>query len=252
MSKEPLQLTHSERYVRKTNRIILIIGIVSFVAFLFGLILLFSSRAPQDDYQEPVFTADDDVLSEELDTNNLLSNEIEFDTIDSSELPITTTPNPINMGQVVLGTEAKNVLTIGTNGKSAIHIVSVKLAEPPFDGFVFQDNCTSAELRGNQTCNIVMSWSPVIAGNVQNNFIVSWHEANLSAQNAKAQKIPVDGNAITKEECNFCDVGSNSLVDTDASSIDKRQVAYGPSGEKIGYVDENGYVYNDGGKLSDV
>jgi len=168
------QLTHSERYVRKTNRIILVIGLVSFVAFLFGLLLLFSSKVPNDEYQEPVFTADDDVFGAQSNANPLM-NDIEFDEIEPQEKPITTTPNPVNMGQVVLGTEAKNVLTIGTNGKSAIRIVSVKLAEPPFDGFVYQDNCTSAELRGNQTCNVVISWAPVVAGNVQNNFIVSLH-----------------------------------------------------------------------------
>ena len=251
MSKEQLQLTHSERYVRKTNRIILIIGIVSFVAFLFGLILLFSSKGPSDDYQEPVFTADDDVLDEELDNaSGLLSSDIEFDTVETQELPITTTPNPVNMGQVVLGTEAKNVLTIGTNGKTSIRIVSVKLAEPPFDGFVYQDNCTSVELRGNQTCNVVMSWAPVVAGNVQNNFIVSWHETNLSAQNAKAQKVPVEGNAITKEDCNFCEqVPSNVLGSVDETNANKRQIAYGPDGREIGYIDAEGYVYNDAGQV---
>ncbi|MBO7097520.1 MAG: hypothetical protein J6W11_02635, partial [Alphaproteobacteria bacterium] len=63
MSKEPLQLTHSEQYVKKTNRIILFIGIVSLAAFLFGLLLLFSSKTTNEEYQEPVFTADDDVLA---------------------------------------------------------------------------------------------------------------------------------------------------------------------------------------------
>ena len=94
------QLTHSESYVRKTNRIILIIGIISFVAFLFGLLLLFSSKTPNDEFQEPVFTADDDVLGEQVNIAPL-TDEIEFDEIAGQEKPITTTPNPINMGHVV-------------------------------------------------------------------------------------------------------------------------------------------------------
>ena len=61
MSKEVL--THSERYVRKTNRIILIVGITSFVVFLFGLLLLFSSGTPTTEYEEPVFNEDDDALN---------------------------------------------------------------------------------------------------------------------------------------------------------------------------------------------
>ena len=109
MSKEVL--TSSERYVRKTNRIILIVGITSFVVFLFGLLLLFSSGSEVQEQQEFVFTEDEDALGVE-DNNALMSDVIEFDDVEDVEIPITTTPDPINMGQVVLGTEAKNVLTI--------------------------------------------------------------------------------------------------------------------------------------------
>ena len=63
-----------------------------------------------------------------------------------------------------------------------------------------------------------MRWAPVVAGNVQNNFIVSWHEANVGSQSAKAQKIPVDGNAVTKEDCNFCENASEII---DANFVKK-------------------------------
>ena len=231
MSKEVL--TNSERYVRKTNRIILIVGVISFVTFLFGLFLLFSNDDNLDDYQEPVFTDDADAINMGNNTNPLMEN-IEFDGISDKEEPITTTPNPVHMGAVVLGTEAKNVLTVGTNGKGSIRIVSVKLAEPPFDGFTYNDGCTSAELRGNQTCNITMNWAPVISGNAQNNFIISWHETNVSAQNAKAQKVSFDGKAVTKEECGFCDVPGST------SATDSRRPIYDENGNIIGYVGADG------------
>ena len=48
MSKEVL--THSDRYVRKTNRIILIVGIISMLVFLFGLALM-TSEEPQEEQQ---------------------------------------------------------------------------------------------------------------------------------------------------------------------------------------------------------
>ena len=35
---------------------------------------------------------------------------------------------------------------------------------------------------------MTMSWTPLIAGNVQNNFIISWHESNVSQTSAKAEK----------------------------------------------------------------
>ena len=55
MSKEVL--THSESYVKKTNRIILAVGITSFIIFIFGVVLLIKSNKVVDDYEEPVFTA---------------------------------------------------------------------------------------------------------------------------------------------------------------------------------------------------
>ena len=79
MSKEVL--THSERYVRKTNRIILIIGITSFIVFLFGLLLLLSSGTQTTEYEEPVFTEDDDALNLGNNVNPLMDN-IEFEDVD--------------------------------------------------------------------------------------------------------------------------------------------------------------------------
>lgn len=201
MSKEVL--THSESYVKKTNRIILVVGLTSFVIFVIGVMLLMQSGPVQEDYTEPVFTDNDDALNISNDTGP--TDNIEFGVVDDGEPPITTTPNPVQMGQVVLGTDAKNVLTLGTNAKAAVSIISVQLAEPPFDGFTFEDDCSGKTLRGHETCDITMGWSPVVPGNVQNNFIIAWHEANLTNANAKSAKVPVEGNAIRKEDCNFCE-----------------------------------------------
>ncbi len=244
MSKEIL--THSEVYVKKTNRIILAVGITSFVVFIVGVYLLIKSNTNVEYYEEPVFTADDDALN--IDAANPLTNNIEFSTLEDGEIPITTTPDPVSMGQVVLGSEAKNVLTVGTNGKANIRIVSVQLAEPPFVGFSFNDGFTNKVLRGYQTCHITMNWIPVVAGNVQNNFIVSWHESSLGRTNAKAEKVPVEGTAIRKEDCNFCDTGPTTQ---DTTAKDKKNVrnAIGPNGEVIGQVDEEGYVYDDSGNV---
>ena len=251
MSKEVL--THSESYVKKTNRIILAVGITSFIIFIFGVVLLIKSNKVVDDYEEPVFTDNDDALN--IGNTSPLTDNLEFGIVDDGEVPITMTPDPVSMGQVVLGTEAKNVLTIGTNSKTAIKIDDVELAEPPFDGFTYEDNCTDEELRGEQTCNITMNWIPVIHGNVQNNFIISWHEANLTRSNAKSAKVPVEGSAIRKEDCNFCETalpqGAASATEQAKAEIAAKQVrnAVGPNGEVIGTIDEDGYVRDADGNI---
>ena len=61
MSKEVL--THSESYVKKTKRIILVVGLTSFVIFVIGVMLLMQSGPVQEDYTEPVFTENDDALN---------------------------------------------------------------------------------------------------------------------------------------------------------------------------------------------
>ncbi|MBR1601675.1 MAG: hypothetical protein IJ677_08905, partial [Alphaproteobacteria bacterium] len=167
MSREPL--THSDRYVRKTNRIILIIGFIALCVFLFGLLLLGSEPEEEQPHYEIERSIEDE---SNFGTTSEINNEAEvvFDNIDTTESPITLTPNPINIGQVVLGNEASNVLTIGTNGKRSIKIISVELEDAPFEGFTFGTNCEDKVLMGNITCNVTMKWTPSIAENVQNNF----------------------------------------------------------------------------------
>ena len=243
MSKEAL--THSEAYVKKTNRIILAVGITSFIVFLIGIFLLIQSKNTPDEYQDPVFNDNDDALN--IGAANPLDNDIVFNNIEEGELPITTTPNPVPMGQVVLGTTALNVLTIGTNGKAAVKITGVQLAEPPADGFSFHDGCTNVDLNGERACHITMEWTPIVAGNVQNNFIITWYETNLGKSNSKSAKVPVIGNAIDKTDCNFCEnVSPGSPEKTTYTNV---REAVGPDGSIIGMIDEDGYVRDKNGNV---
>ena len=246
MSEEPL--TNSEKYVKKTNNIILMIGLSSLLIFIFGLILLLTSGNNEDVYEEPVFTENADVFGD-IPTTSASPQGIEFSTMEG-EIPITTTPDPVPMGEVVLGTDANNVLTIGTNGKVSIKIVSVELAEPPFAGFTFDDKCTGAVLAGEEVCNISMNWAPVVAGNVQNNYIISWHEVNLGKDSIKSAKVSVTGNAVEKEDCTAClpttnDAGSASIGKTASGN----RFAIGPDGKVIGEIDEDGYVRDANGNI---
>ena len=221
------------------------IGITSFIIFVFGVILLLKSGEDTQIYEEPVFTENDDVLAQERPSP--LTQSIEFANIEG-EVPITTTPDPVPMGEVVLGTDAKNVLTVGTNGKVAIRITSVELADPPADGFTFQDQCSGKSLSGKETCNISMSWMPIVAGNVQNNFLIVWHELSLSSANSKTTKVAVTGNAVVKEDCTICDTvpGAEIKGGEQAKAV---RLAIGPDGKVIGYVDEDGYVRNAKGEI---
>ena len=246
MAKEVL--THSDRYVRKTNRIILIVGIITLLVFLFGLMLLTTDTPEEEQHYEV-----EDTIDAESDLgmgNNTTNNEaeIEFDDAEQVERPITLTPNPINMGQVVLGNDATNVLTIGTNGKGAIRIISVDLEDAAFEGFKFENNCNDKELRGKITCTVTMRWLPTVAANVQNNFKITWRETNVSDSNAKHDEVPVYGNAVRKEDCNFCDssgsagIGGAASAQGDLQTSGQVKYAVGPDGKIIGVIGEDGIV----------
>lgn len=110
MNKEPL--THSETYLKKTNRIILTVGIASLLIFIFGLALLLLSNDTTVEYEAPNFTDNDDALNI-AERQETTAGGIEFGNIIEDEIPLTTTPDPVPLGQVVIGTDAKNVLTLG-------------------------------------------------------------------------------------------------------------------------------------------
>lgn len=249
MSKEVL--THSERYVRKTNRIILIIGFIATCVFLFGLLLLGTDPEEEQAHYEIERSIDEEAnigATPEITAES----QVVFDDSETDESPITLTPNPINIGQVVLGNEASNVLTIGTNGKKSIKIISVELEDAPFDGFTFETNCEDKILRGKITCIVTMKWTPTVAENVQNNFKIIWHETNVSDESAKHDEVPVFGNAVSKEDCNFCDTGSlnsgsgNHRVEYDTIK-GKNRYAVGPDGKIIGNIGEDGIVRDSNG-----
>ncbi len=244
MSKEPL--THSDRYVRKTNRIILIVGIITLFLFLFGLLLL-TSEAPE----EASHTVFEDTIDAETNLgmtgNTSAEVEIDFEDAEQMERPITLTPNPINMGKVVLGNEATNVLTIGTNGKVAIRIVKVEPEDAISNGFSYVSNCDDKELRGKITCMVTMKWLPTMPANFQNNFKITWHETNVSERNAKHDEVPVYGSAVTQEDCNYCDTPGTGGTTAGIGAVKTEghaRYAVGPDGNIIGVIGEDGTVYD--------
>ena len=85
--------------------------------------LLFSSDEPIDEYEEPVFTDNDDALN--VVDNTPVQESIEFSTVGDTEVPLTTTPNPVPLGQVVLGTDAKNVLGASTPEETINKVISI-------------------------------------------------------------------------------------------------------------------------------
>ena len=208
--------TRFEEYEKKTRWLIIIIGIIFGILFLFGVLLLSSD---EDEYNPEEATPDfvnNTSMVPEIDEN---SDDVLIKTEDGifseRQKPITVMPSQINMNEFVLGVDTQNqtVLTIGTDGSDSIHIERVELVEETDDGFEFRDKCKNRELRGDETCNVLISWVPHLTGNVQNNFKIVWYETRLGRENAKSEEVSIRGKAVYPEDSRqICKAGSDCAM----------------------------------------
>ena len=244
--------TRFEEYEKKTGVIFLIIGGILLVSFFFGLFLL---SGDDDVYNvettNPDFTADESSIPDNFIDDQPAIIQTQGDTI-GYDKAITLTPSEINMRQFVLNVDTRNqnILTIGTNGTESIYIEKVELVKVGFnddssDGFDFREKaCKNKTLRGAEHCEVEIYWAPHFPGNVQNNIKITWYETRLGPSNAKAEFVSVRGSAVYPAETGAnCVQGENCSLDFSNGSSGHR-LAIGPNGEIIGYIGENGLVFD--------
>ncbi|MBO5441065.1 MAG: DUF3659 domain-containing protein, partial [Alphaproteobacteria bacterium] len=242
--------TRFEEYEKKTRRLIIIIGVIFGMLFLFGVLILSSD---EDEYNPeeatPEYEETESIVPEIENSDEELI-KTEDGIFSERKKPITVMPAQINMNEFVLGVDTQNqtVLTIGTDGSDSIHIERVELVEETDDGFEFRDKCKNRELRGDETCNVLISWVPHLPGNVQNNFKIIWYETRLGRENAKSEEVSIRGKAVYPEDSRqICKSGSDCAIS--GGGIGAHRLAIGPNGEIIGYIDEAGNVYDQDGNL---
>ena len=182
--------TRFEEYERKTRKIILTIGIIAGIFFLFGLLVISSDEENYNPEEtSPDFVENQNILPDvSVDTEPVFI-DTEDTPVSERKKPIKVTPAQINMNKFILGVDTQNqsVLTIGTDGSESIHIERVELVEETEDGFEFRDKCRNRDLRGDETCNVLITWVPHLPGNVQNNFKIIWYETRLDKSSARSQ-----------------------------------------------------------------
>ena len=211
--------TRFEEYERKTRKIIFTIGIIAFCFFLFGLLILSSdTEVYNPEEATPDFVENQNILPEITADTGPIFIDTEATTDDTKNKPIKVTPAQINMNKFILGVDVQNqsVLTIGTDGSESIHIERVELVEETEDGFDFRDKCRNRDLRGDETCNVLISWAPHLPGNVQNNFKIIWYETRLDKSSAKSEEVSIKGSAVYPEDNQQnCAPGSGCSISED-------------------------------------
>ena len=247
--------TRFEEYEKKTRVIILIIGFIAFLSFIFGLVILSIEEAPYNpETSNPTYTSDESSVPDDYMHEQVPIIQGDNELLNENQKAITLTPAEINMRQFILNVDVRNqnILTIGTNGTDSIFIEKVELVKVDFsdddsDGFDIREKaCQNVTLRGAEHCEVEIYWSPSFPGNVQNNIKVTWYETRLGPSNAKSEFVSIRGNATYKDDSTKCAPGENCISNA-SGNLAGHRLAIGPNGEIIGYIDENGLVYDANG-----
>ena len=114
--------TRFEEYEQKTRRIILFIGVIATLLFVFGLLMLSSDDEVYNPEEEaPKFEENQDILPDLEKGDDSLFIDAEENVEADNKKPIKITPEQINMHKFVIGMDKQNqsILTIGTSGSFA-------------------------------------------------------------------------------------------------------------------------------------
>ena len=165
-------LSSSDRYLKKSNKMLLIVGIIAFLAFLTGVIVLLSGGEERKKDAEVTIgesaESSSSITGGDADTFNLAEEPV------PSTVRLVVTPETMRFDQVVLGTMAEGTLTLSASS-GRISITSIEFENKQEDGFVLENKCRKdIVLTGDVTCNVVVRWEPKTARTIQSNLAVRW------------------------------------------------------------------------------
>lgn len=220
----------SEQYVKKSNRRLLIFGIVLFLIFALALFAL-SGRNQQTEDLTPIDYNTDDF-------ERLSNPDASLTTFTRGSATLKVTPDVVNMDNVVLGSNVESVITLTANN-APIFFLGAELAEQQQDGFKLDTNCVvDKEMAVGETCNIKVLWNPVSLLQLQNNLTITWRENNPTVFRNEKTVVQIRANSTDSKDCVICE-------NVSAEANKKPRMAAGLDGT-LYEVDDDGYVTIDG------
>lgn len=220
----------SEQYVKKSNRRLLVFGIVLFLIFAVALFAL-SGRNQQTTSSTPIdYNVDDFARLNNPDAASA--------TFPRGTAVLEVMPAAVNMNNVVLGSNVESVVTL-TAANAPIFFLGAELAEQQADGFKLDTNCVvDKEMAVGETCNIKVLWNPVSLLQLQNNLTITWRENNPAVFRNEKTVVQISANSTDSKDCVICE-------NVSAEANKKPRMAAGLDGN-LYEVDEDGYVTIDG------
>ena len=230
----PQHFSNAETYTKRSNRLLLIVGICLFLIFMLALC-----------------TLSDDKKQETQDTSTYFppSETLPIPGISSSELPsinpggnasLQATPSEVELAQVQLNSTAEAIISVSAvNAK--IQINSWNLASAQSGGFSINSDCSTASaLEIGESCIFTISWNPTTVRQIENILFINWKEDNPAVFRENKLAVPLKASSTDKSNCVVCD-----------TTIEKPapQYVYGPTGDIIGQVGDQKKFINESPKI---
>ena len=194
-------LSSSDKYLKKSNRTLLLVGIFAFLAFFIGLIVLLSGGEAQKEDAKVTVEGASDAFTDITggDTDNFSN----FDE-PSTGVKLNVTPDAMRFDQVVLGTSAEGALTI-TPSSGRVSIMEIAFENNPDDGFKLESKCKPNDiLTTDLSCTVIVKWEPKTARTIQSNLAIKWRDETAGAI-GKTVLVSVSAMAIDTSLCGVCD-----------------------------------------------
>jgi len=231
-------LSSSEQYVKKSNRWLLVAGIVGAIAFLFALIMLTSGGTE-------VKKRDELIVPDTMD--DLIKDTPVAFNFDESETAagLKVFPERVDLTNIVVGSAAEAVVTV-TAQKSPIRLEGIDLAEAQTDGFVIENGACQIGmvLAPDTSCNFKVKWNPVSLRSYSNYINVLWRKEDPTAAlpgELKTTEIAIFGQSKDTENCVICeDKYAQDAADALAKKmgvLDEATGLYVKDGEIMGIVE---------------
>ncbi len=219
-------LSSSEQYIKKSNRRLLIIGILLLIGFLFALSLFSGEREEQRDTSTINYRND---LT--LDMGNS-GGDVNLFARGDAQLKLT--PEQVDMNNVVIGSEVEAVVTL-TAENTPIIFLGYALAEEQPDGFKLETSCTpESSIAVGATCNIKVLWNPVSLRQLQNTLTIRWREDSQTSFRERQSTVLIRAQSTDSKDCVICE-------DVRKEALAKPKMAAGLNGEMY-EVEKDGYI----------
>ncbi|MDD4519540.1 MAG: hypothetical protein PHI50_01455, partial [Alphaproteobacteria bacterium] len=239
--KDDKLLSSSERYLKKSNRILFLIGFLAVVFFFIGLGYLFHEPEKEVDVIEPDLTTTEDPFKKVEDTSLKVLSEVK-------KVPVSleVAPKKVELDQVVIGSHAEAIITLTAKGGD-IQFLSAFFVENQSEGFEIESKCPeNLRLSAEDSCTIKVLWNPISIRRIQNNLLLKWKDLSINERLETAEQktlITIIGQSIDSKNCVICENGG------DKKDYTKGRVVVGLDGKVVGYVDENGNVVDKDGEI---